>query len=245
MEKEIEIQKIHNIRYMGNKEKLLEHIIPVIIDNTPKNGVVCDVMSGTNTIGYSLNQKYKIISNDIQYYSYIIGMSLLIEKKFSVEKHKRNIERLINENLIKKYYDFFYNNYSDTYFSDKQCLEIDSIRYAIENLKDRDEFYNTYLLRKISIIDTFFKTCDELTFKKDAKFKNTIYNLSYEELFKVINKTKIDTFYLDPPYTHDQYSRFYHILETICKYDNPTLNYKAKYRIDRYMSDFCYTKLKK
>ena len=32
------------------------------------------------------------------------------------------------------------------------------------------------------------------------------------------------------------------MLETVCKYDNPLLEHKAKYRTDRAMSDFCYKK---
>jgi len=50
----------------------------------------------------------------------------------------------------------------------------------------------------------------------------------------------IDTIYLDSPYSQEQYSRFYHVLETVVKYDNPEVNFKAKYRNDRFQSDFCY-----
>ena len=52
----------------------------------------------------------------------------------------------------------------------------------------------------------------------------------------------VDTIYVDTPYNQEQYSRFYHILETICKYDNPKLYFKAKYRDDRFKSNFCYKK---
>lgn len=60
---------------------------------------------------------------------------------------------------------------------------------------------------------------------------------------------KIDCFYADPPYTIDHYSRFYHVLETITKYDTPilaTMNKKGVpkvmnglYRVDRHQSSFC------
>ena len=52
----------------------------------------------------------------------------------------------------------------------------------------------------------------------------------------------VKCFYLDSPYSPEQYSRFYHILETITKYDNPSVSYKAKYRDDRFFSKFCYKK---
>ena len=55
--------------------------------------------------------------------------------------------------------------------------------------------------------------------------------------------------YADPPYTRDHYSRFYHVLETMCLRDNPAISKVMKdgslissrgaYREDRHQSDFC------
>ncbi len=45
--------------------------------------------------------------------------------------------------------------------------------------------------------------------------------------------------YLDPPYTRDQYSRFYHFLETLCLGDEPELAHGARYREGRFQSAFC------
>lgn len=60
---------------------------------------------------------------------------------------------------------------------------------------------------------------------------------------------RIDCFYVDPPYTIDHYSRFYHVLETIAKYDRPVLDVMKRkegikvmnglYRNDRHQSLFC------
>jgi adenine-specific DNA-methyltransferase len=56
----------------------------------------------------------------------------------------------------------------------------------------------------------------------------------------------VQAFYADPPYTIDHYSRFYHVLETIVRRDDPALarNSSGKamrgvYRADRYQSPFC------
>ena len=59
----------------------------------------------------------------------------------------------------------------------------------------------------------------------------------------------VDVFYLDPPYTTDHYSRFYHVLETLVKYDYPSLERKkyhgemrimnGRYRNDRFQSNYC------
>jgi len=61
--------------------------------------------------------------------------------------------------------------------------------------------------------------------------------------------TSFSVAYADPPYTRDHYSRFYHVLETMCLRDNPSISRVKKngalspsrgvYREDRYQSPFC------
>jgi adenine-specific DNA-methyltransferase len=46
------------------------------------------------------------------------------------------------------------------------------------------------------------------------------------------------TVYADPPYAPVHYSRFYHALETLVKYDYPEIGYKGRYRNDRHQSPF-------
>ncbi len=51
--------------------------------------------------------------------------------------------------------------------------------------------------------------------------------------------------YADPPYAFVHYSRFYHALETLVKYDYPQIQsirgevVKGRYRVDRHQSPFC------
>lgn len=44
--------------------------------------------------------------------------------------------------------------------------------------------------------------------------------------------------YADPPYTDDQYSRYYHVLETLIRYDYPETASKGQYRPDRFRTPF-------
>lgn len=63
------------------------------------------------------------------------------------------------------------------------------------------------------------------------------------------NASSSSVIYADPPYTRDHYSRFYHVLETMCLRDNPAISKVMKngslipsrgaYREERYQSDFC------
>ena len=63
------------------------------------------------------------------------------------------------------------------------------------------------------------------------------------------NASSFSVIYADPPYTRDHYSRFYHVLETMCLRDNPAISQVMKdgdlipsrgaYRENRHQSDFC------
>lgn len=261
---------IQTIRYMGNKGKLLDELIPTIESLTNPGDVICDIMAGTNAVSYALKPRNILITNDIQYYSYVISKCLLNNYSIpSIEETHNDLDENYNLNVEKRLFSFFVDEYTDTYFAEKQCLDIDSLRYAIGKIKDdsKKSFYLTVLmsamckaqsttghfaqymnknhkriipLRKLSIYDLFFEKINDFKSFICSKYDNFHFNLDYKLLFKNDLMNKVKCFYLDSPYTADQYSRFYHILETVCKYDNPVLEHKAKYRNDRVQSDFCY-----
>lgn len=260
---------IHTIRYMGNKTKLFNFIVPQIEKITKEGDVICDLMCGTSSIGYALSQRNRIISNDFQYSSSVVSKALLETCRMpTIEEIHSDIDCLYEENMAKKYYDFFYNEYSDTYFAPNQCLQIDSIRYAISKVnEEKQNLYLTFLmsamckaqstpghfaqflrkdsarvqpLRKYDILKLFYDKAEEFQGAKLPKYKNTVFNDDYNDLFLKEEIKEAKCIYLDPPYTADQYSRFYHILETICLYDSPKTSCKAKYREGRKMSNFCY-----
>lgn len=45
-------------------------------------------------------------------------------------------------------------------------------------------------------------------------------------------------YYADPPYSKDHYSRYYHVLETLTRYDYPEAEGAGRYRPDRFRSTF-------
>lgn len=260
---------IKTIRYMGNKNRLLDFIIPEIKKITKKNDVICDLMMGTCSISYALKNRNTIYCNDIQYYSYVIGKGIIENNEITTDSCKALTDIRPNylKNKDEKIFNFFTNNFSDTYFSEEQCIDIDSIRYSIEKIEN-DYLKSLYLialmfsmskcesttghfaqylpkehkrcipLRKKSIWDEFIKKCDEFKSLILSDKTNNAFNMDYKEFFASKYFNEVECFYIDTPYTGEQYSRFYHVLETVTKYDNPDLEFKGKYRKDRYMSDF-------
>ncbi len=66
---------------------------------------------------------------------------------------------------------------------------------------------------------------------------HTITTLDFLDCLRVIKQGTI--VYADPPYQSVHYSRFYHALETLVKYDYPIVEHKGRYRNDRHQSPFC------
>jgi len=71
-------------------------------------------------------------------------------------------------------------------------------------------------------------------------YDNECYSLDYRQLLRdAAIMDQVDLVYADPPYTSVHYSRFYHILETLVRYDYPESMYAGRYRNDRHQSGFC------
>lgn len=76
--------------------------------------------------------------------------------------------------------------------------------------------------RRIDIVREFEAACDAINFQAGQADEGHQAWLGPAESFTKSGEAA-DLYYLDPPYTAQQYSRFYHVLETICVYDYPQL----------------------
>lgn len=68
--------EISTLQYMGSKTRIISHICEPIIKNSNIRTVV-DLFAGTGSVGYALKSHKNVISNDIEYYSYIINQAIL------------------------------------------------------------------------------------------------------------------------------------------------------------------------
>jgi len=66
---------------------------------------------------------------------------------------------------------------------------------------------------------------------------HSVTSLDYVECLNQIEQNSL--VYADPPYAFVHYSRFYHALETLVKYDYPEVTHKGRYRTGRHQSPFC------
>jgi len=138
------------------------------------------------------------------------------------------------------------------YFSAENGLKIDYIRNKIDEWKTKDkitDFEYNYLVASLiesvskvaniaGVYGSYLKTWDPRAVKPmpfikveqrsvTGLYEAEVHNKSIEEL---INDISGDILYLDPPYTKNQYSVQYHLLETIAKNDNPEIKGKGGLR---------------
>jgi len=253
------------LRYMGNKNRLLQEICPIIEALCPPGGTVCDLMAGTCAVGYALKGPRRIFANDVQTYSYIVARALIENPGECISSASCwFLEDPYRTGL--QVSGFFTAHYADTYFSEAQCRALDALRRAIEPLPEpRRSLYLAALLcamgrcqsttghfaqflpdanprvtalRALDLWEVFLSCCS--LFSAVQAGDGLAFCLPTEELLLRPEMAEVDCFYLDPPYTADQYSRFYHILETAALMDAPALSGKGRYRTGRFRSDFCY-----
>lgn len=260
---------LRTIKYSGNKTRLLPAIVQMVRRAVKPGGRIFDLMAGTHCVGYALKQQYQICANDVQGYSYTIGKALIENGGYSINEDaaKKELLNSIIKNYKTMEYTLFQETYADTYFSKSQCAEIDSIRAAVENIPSpRKELYLALLMSAMcyasnttghfaeflapkafnprSVQELFFQKCDNVSVAPN-RFRNVVFKRDYREflekgdlkLRRFIENS--DLIYLDPPYSPAQYSRFYHLLETLVRYDYPEVEFKGLYRKDRHLTDFC------
>jgi adenine-specific DNA-methyltransferase len=231
------------MNYIGSKKTLLSFIEETIENNIEgklQDKIFCDLFAGTGIVGtYFKNKAKSVISNDLEYYSYILNKNYVgINKILDLE----NIFQYLNELPLKE--GFIYKHYCQNkdsermYFSLHNGKKVDTIRKGIQDLYDRnliDEESFYHLLASLiesadkvantaSVYGAYLKHIKKSALKelilKPAEFeissyKNQVFNMDANYLIEMIEG---DILYLDPPYNARQYSANYHLLNTIAEY---------------------------
>ncbi len=138
------------MRFIGSKVLLLKEIDAVIQENVKCAESFCDIFSGTASVARHFKTKYRIISNDILHFSYVLQMATLFNnQKPEFNSVLKNIGQtpftyfksfVPNKSELREPM-FIYENYSPNehanrqYFTNDNALRIDFIRQTIEAWK--------------------------------------------------------------------------------------------------------------
>lgn len=257
------------MRYIGNKENILDKIYQILKDNGVEGKRFFDFFSGTTNVARFFKRKgYTVFSCDMLYLSYCLQKAYIENNQVPQFKSLLTtlpeakmlplfplpLERILDYlDTIPPIEGFIYKNYTPEgtlllerprmYFSSENGKKIDAIRLQIEawkqeNLITESEYYIllSCLLETVSfyanvsgVYAAFQKKWDPRAVKPlmlraietiDNGKQNCVYN---KDSLKLVEYVDVDILYLDPPYNERQYLPNYHLLETIAKYDYPTI----------------------
>lgn len=176
-------------------------------------------------------------------------------------------------------YRMFSITFSDGYFGLQQSIEIDSIKYSLDQAVDNriinnDEYrwliiglchaalkiasttghFAQFMKPSEKNIKTFVRQRKRSTWEvwlSCVAVLSPVGTRTWRENNKCFNKDSLtlleemsslaeapSVVYADPPYTDDQYSRYYHIWESLVLYDYPQSSGIGRYRPDRYTTPF-------
>ncbi len=230
---------IESRRYIGSKAKLINWIVNGIISAAPNAHTFCDIFAGTGVVAKNVLKQYdKVILNDILYSNNVIYNGFFGKGAWDVKK-VCNILDFYNQIIPDTIKDnWFSENYGGKYFSYDVAKMIGYVRQDIEERKPclTPREYNILLASLIYSIDKLANTVGhyEAYIKKEIKNQpfflklinaQSVNNVEIyrEDANQLAKHVTADITYLDPPYNSRQYCRFYHVYETLVKWDMPML----------------------
>ena len=230
---------IFNRRYLGSKSRLVPFIEEVVHDYCRGVKTVADIFAGTGSVAWAFDGSHRVIVNDLLFSNYVAYVAWFSDEEVDSEKLSKKIAFF--NSLDPGEDNYFSNNFSDTYFSRKNCRKIGAIRGELEREKESGElnkrefcilltsllYAMDHIANTVGHYDAYRKDGDtdkELVLKNldltDPKVNegNSIYREDANELVRHI---KADLVYIDPPYNSRQYCDAYHLLENVAQWTKP------------------------
>lgn len=257
MDERIEIQ---SRRYIGSKAKLIPWIFDTIRQETKNVKSFCDIFAGTGVVANEAVKQYEtVIVNDLLYSNNVIYNAFWGKGKVRNKKLLQIFDEYnsINSSMLKPNY--FSVNFGEKYFDELEAKKIGFIRDNIEQRKEdlTSKEYDILLASLIYGMDKISNTLGhyEAYIHKPIQHRPLILKpIKYERNKNVIvykqdanilvRKIGADLVYIDPPYNSRQYSRFYHVYETLVKWDKPKLAGTAMKPPLENMSEYCSSRAK-
>lgn len=243
---------------MGSKTKLLSFIDSVVTDCESKISLkrkarFTDLFGGSGKVSEFYKNRFNVTANDIEFYSYVTLKNILqadTAVAASVDGYLYFLNHCIGVD------GFITQNYSPVgsrlFFTEMNSQLIDAAVKHVQHLRaertlSKKQYY--YLLGCIleaasKVANTTGHTAGylkrihsqaakKIVFEhlKFAELKNKNNSVISMDASCAIEKLSGDILYLDPPYTFN-YSRMYHLLNTILKNDEPEITGKVGLRTD-------------
>ena len=234
--------KINSRRYTGNKYRLMSWIKGLILEYCREHEVFFDVFGGTGVVTAEMfDVVQSAIVNDFLYSNEVCYKAFFGHGCYDVQKLEQFAgevaiadRKVLGDNYVSL-------NYGGRYFEYGDAKLIGAVRERIQNdyevgaLNERE--FNILLASLLYSFDRCANTVGhyDAYIKKSCR-SSFVFRLIEpvvseadiviyrEDANRLVRRISADVAFVDPPYNSRQYSRFYHVLETIFKGDKPLLS---------------------
>ena len=247
--------RLESRRYIGCKAKLVDWIFNIIECETEDIHSFCDIFAGTGSVANRAFSLYdRVVVNDFLFSNNIIYKAFFLDSPWEKAKVLELLDfyNSINPDTLPDNY--FSINFGDKFFDMKTSRLIGYIRedletrrliltekefaiilaslvYSIDRLANTLGHYEAYIKKAITPRKLILRMIDVNNFSSAEIFQ--------EDANQLARKIHADVVYIDPPYNSRQYSRFYHLLETLVKWTKPALFGAAMKPEEENMSAYC------
>lgn len=242
-------------RYIGSKAKLTDWIMELIDAETENVETFVDIFAGTAAISNRALMKYnRVIINDLLYSNNIIYNGFFQPGEWNREKLNEIVASYNALDPAGLSENYFSKNFGGKFYEHSVAKLIGYIRQDIENLKPEltEKEYNILLATLIYNIDKLANTVGHFDAYIKKPIKSQVLRLRLidakcfpnakiyrQDANLLARQIKADLVYIDPPYNSRQYCRFYHLYETLIKWDEPELFGVALKPAPENMSSYC------
>lgn len=249
---------IQSRRYTGNKYKLMDWIKASLSLYCSDSHSFFDVFAGTGVVTAGCLDMYdEFFINDFLYSNTLIYNAFMGSENINLETLQNVAKQYQELNTAGIEGNYVSENFGDKYFSYNDAKLIGHIRQKISDLLSTGEVNQRehdillaslmYSFDKISNTVGHYEAYikgheihDRFKFNLISPIRhNKKVHIFREDSNVLCKKIIADIAFIDPPYNSRQYSRFYHVLETITKWDKPELNGVACKPKEENMSNYC------
>lgn len=253
----IGVFQLSNRRYIGCKQKLLDWIFGHVEKFAPDAKSFFDVFSGTGVVAeraLSCGRFERVVLNDFLDSNRIVYEGFFASGAADAGKLENIAAEYDRIDPDKIEGNWFSENYGGKYFEVSLARTIGFIREDIErraNDLSRKE-YCVLLASLLYSIDSHANTCGHFDAyikkpipRRDFRFGLIAWKscdtaeIHQRDANELVREVSADVAYVDPPYNSRQYSRFYHVYETLVEWKKPELSGVARKPPPKHMSAYC------
>lgn len=250
------------VKYIGSKRALIPYILKAV-EHIPK-GYVIDPFTGTTRVSQAFRKSgWNVVSGDISWASEAYAHLFLMA---TPEDMPILEERTAILNTLEGVADWITLNYCDV-IADKEGIvrvwkpkngqRADAIRNKIAEWRKNEEITMHIEMCLITILILAMDAVDSTVGVQQAYLKswatraNNDLRLSVPKNIEIGNAgkhlvgsashmvyPKATLAYLDPPYSEHCYATYYHIWDSIVRWDKPCVGLKTNRRLDRIAATF-------